>query len=194
MALTDTTIKSAKPRDKDYKLSDGGGMYLLVKKHGNKYWRINYRFRGKHKTLSLGVYPNVGLKAARDKRSAVKQLLERNIDPSEARREESRKQDIATFEDVAKQWWEHQRQTWIKSHAEQVWRRLKDNSFADIGHLSIDEITPKRVIAVVKKVEARGSLDVANRVKQHINAVCQYAVQHGIAIYKEKAFSIRFII
>lgn len=183
MPLINTQIKEARPRDKDYKLSDGGGMYLLVKKNGYKYWRIDYRFRGKRKTLSLGVYPEISLKEAREKRTSIKKLLEQNTDPSETRKEEKRKQDITSFEDVAKQWWEHQRQTWIEDHANRVWKRLKDNAFAGIGHLSIDEITPKKVIAVIKAVEARGSLDVANRVKQHINAVCRYAVQQGIATY-----------
>ena len=187
MPLVNTQIVNAQSSDKDYKLSDGGGMYLLVKKNGHKYWRIDYRFRGKRKTLSLGVWPEISLKAARDKRGAVKQLLGQDTDPSEARKEEKRKQDITSFADVARQWWEHQYQTWTEDHANRVWKRLKDDSFPDIGQLSIDEITPKKVIAAVKKVEARDALDVANRLKQHISAVCRYAVQQGIATHNPAA-------
>lgn len=183
MKLIATQIKEAKPRDKDYKLSDGGGMYLLVKKTGGKYWRVDYRYKGKRKTIALGVYPQISLKAAREKRTSIKHLLDQNIDPSEIRKEEKRQEDALTFVDVAKQWWDYQHQTWTPHHADRIWRRFTDDVFPAIGRLTIDEITPKKVITITKKIEGRGALDVANRVKQHISAVCRYAIQQGIATH-----------
>ena len=160
---------------------------MLIRKNGRKYWRLDYRFRGKRKTLSLGVYPHVTLKAAREKRRETKKLLEQNTDPSEVRKEQKRIQDIICFEEVAMQWWEHQRDTWSEDHAYRVMKRLKDNAFPEIGRLSIDGITPKRVIATIKKIETRDALDVASRVKQAICAVYRYAIQHGIAVYNPVA-------
>lgn len=183
MKLIATQIKEAKPRDKDYKLSDGGGMYLLVKKTGGKYWRIDYRYKGKRKTIALGVYPQITLKTAREKRAEIKHLLDQNIDPSETRKEEKRQEGALTFADVAKRWWEYQCETWTSNHADRIWRRLTDDVFPDIGRLTMDEITPKKVIAITKKIEDRGALDVANRVKQNISAVFKYAIQREIATY-----------
>lgn len=181
MALTNSQIKGAKPRSSGYKMADGSGMYLLVKKSGHKYWRLDYRFRGKRKTLALGVYPEVSLKNAREKRRQAKIHLENDQDPSQIRKEEKRASQTNHFEDVARHWWEHSRGTWTPRHAARVLKRLENNTFRDLGYLSIDEITPMQVIATLRKVEARGALDVANRVKQAINAVCRFAVQQGIA-------------
>ncbi len=181
MALTNTRIKAAKPRSSSYKIADGDGMYLLVKKNGRKYWRMDYRFRSKRKTLALGVYPVVSLKDAREKRRIAKLHLEDNRDPSEVRKEEKQAQQIDDFEAIARQWWEHNKDTWTPRHAARVLRRLESNAFQDLGYLYIDEITPKRVIATIRKIEARGALDVANRVKQAIHAICRFAIQQGIA-------------
>lgn len=183
MTLTNTQIKAAKPRTRDYKLADGGGMYLLVKANGSKYWRLDYRFRGKRNTLALGVYPAVSLKEARERRRKARTHLENDRNPSEVRKEEKRAMQVDDFEAVARQWWEHSKDTWTPKHAVRVLRWLENNVFRDLGNLYIDEITPKRVIAVVRKIEARGALDMANRVKQTISAVCRYAVQQGIATH-----------
>lgn len=181
MALVDSRIKEAKSRNTDYKMSDGGGMYLLVKKNGNKYWRLDYRFRGKRKTLALGVYPTVTLKEAREKLRLAKAHLCNNKDPSEIRKEEKRAKLQITFEEIVYQWWEHYKDTWSPDHADRVLKRLRDNAFADLGHLAVDEITPNKVITTVRKIEARGALDVANRVKQAIRSACRFAVQRGMA-------------
>lgn len=181
MALVNSQIKQAKPHSKDYKMADGGGMYLLVKKSGHKYWRFDYRFRGKRKTLALGVYPKVSLKDAREKLRLAKINLDKDQDPSMVRQEEKRAMLTTNFEQVAQQWWEHNKDAWSHDHAARVFKRLKDNAFNDLGHLTIDEMTPKQVIATIRKIEARGALDVANRVKQAINATCRFAVQQGIA-------------
>uniref|UniRef100_UPI001CDB3DFE Arm DNA-binding domain-containing protein n=1 Tax=Escherichia coli TaxID=562 RepID=UPI001CDB3DFE len=88
MALTDIKVKTAKPKDKPYKLADGGGMYLLINTNGSKYWRMKYRFAGKEKMLSIGVYPDVTLADAREKRSEARKLLAAGGDPGEAKKEE----------------------------------------------------------------------------------------------------------
>ncbi|MDE0410708.1 MAG: tyrosine-type recombinase/integrase [Gammaproteobacteria bacterium] len=181
MPLTNSRIKAAKPRSSDYRIADNGGLFLLVKTNGSKYWRLDYRFRGKRNTLALGVYPLVSLKDAREKRRQAKIYLEADRDPSEVRKEERRARQMDRFEDVARQWWEHYKEVWTPKHAANVFRRLEANAFQDLGHLSIDEITPHRVIAMLRKIEARDALDVANRVKQAVHAVCRFAVQQGIA-------------
>ncbi|MDE0411646.1 MAG: tyrosine-type recombinase/integrase [Gammaproteobacteria bacterium] len=183
MPLTNTHIKAAKPHSSNYKMADGGGMYLLVKKNGHKYWRLDYRFRGKRKTLALGVYPDVSLKDAREKRRQARLQLEKGRDPGEVRKEEKQARQVDDFEAVARQWWEHCRDTWTPDHAARVLKRLEDNTFRDLGSLSIDEIKPQQVIATIRKIEARGALDVASRVQQAINATCRFAIQQGIATH-----------
>ncbi len=131
--------------------------------------------------MALGVYSEVSLKDAREKRRKAKLQLEKDQDPGEVRKEEKLARQMNRFKDVAYKWWDHQKDTWSPDHATRVLKRLEDNTFQDLGYLSIDEITPKQVIATVRRVEARGALDVANRVKQAINAVCRFAVQQGIA-------------
>lgn len=183
MPLSALHAKTALPREKDYKLADGAGMYLLVKAGGAKYWRMDYRFRGKRKTLAFGVYPEVSLREARERRREARALLRYGQDPGEVRKEKKRAQANRDFEHVARQWWEHNGGAWSEKHAARVLKRLEDNAFRDLGHLTIDEITPMHVIATVRKIEARGALDVANRVKQSIAAVCRFAVQRGIALH-----------
>lgn len=181
MPLTNTRIKAAKPRPSAFKMADGSGMYLLIKANGHKYWRLDYRFRGKRKTLALGIYPEVSLKEAREKRRQARIHLDDNRDPSEVRKEEKQAKQADDFEAIARQWWEHYKDTWTPRHAARVLKRLENNTFHDLGYLYIDEISPKRVIATIRKIEARGALDVANRVKQAIHAVCRFAIQQGIA-------------
>ena len=181
MALTNTQIRAAKPRTRDHRLADGQGMYLLVKQNGNKYWRLDYRFRGKRNTLALGVYPEISLQEARERRREARIHLQNDRDPSEVRKEEKRVKQMNLFKDVACLWWEHNKESWSSGHVLRVRKRLENNIFQDLGHLPIDEITPQKVIATVRRVEARGAFDVASRVNQTIRAVCRFAVQQGIA-------------
>lgn len=182
MSLTAIQIKEARPSGKDYKLSDAEGMYLLVKSNGNKYWRLDYRFAGKRKTYAMGVYPQVSLKQARESRFKAKMLLSEGKDPSQMKRESKRHSSVPTFEEIAVRWWHHEKDKWKPNHADRVIKRLKDNSFATLGRQSADKISPLQVIAVIKKIEGRGALDVANRVKQSIKAVYRFAIQHGIVM------------
>ena len=181
MTLTNSRLKAAKPRTSDYRIADSGGLFLLIKTNGSKYWRMDYRFRGKRNTLALGVYPTVSLKAAREKRRKARMNIENGRNPSDVRKEEKWATGENLFKDVAYLWWEHNKGSWSSGHVLRVRKRLENNIFPDLGHLPVDEITPQRVIATVRRVEARGALDVASRVNQTIRAVCRFAVQQGIA-------------
>ena len=180
--LSDTQVRQAKPKDKDYKLSDGGGLYLLVKQNGAKCWRYDYRFGGKRKTLACGTYPVVSLKMAREAVSDAKSKLISNVDPSQdkqrKRREEALEQE-SIFSALAREWWEHQKGTWTEVHAGRVWNRMKEDVVPYLGHLPIDEIQPQDILSVIRKIENRGALDVASRILQDIRRVCRYAVQTG---------------
>ncbi|WP_444889489.1 tyrosine-type recombinase/integrase [Microbulbifer sp. DLAB2-AA] len=182
MALTDTQIKQAKPSDKDQWLTDQQGLRLLVKPNGSKYWRLKYRFKGRQKTLALGVYPSVSLKQARQKLAEAKQLLEEGRDPSVQKRVEKHQTRVnidQSFAAVAEEWWNHQKGTWTEDHANRVWTRLRDNTFLRIGQRPIADLHPQDVIAIVRDIEERDAMDVAQRVLQDIRRVCRYAVQVG---------------
>lgn len=180
--LTDASVKQALSRATDYKLSDGGGLHLLVKNNGSKCWRYAYRFDGKQKTLALGVYPTVTLKNARDALAKAKGLLAQGTDPSQDRYQQKRQAsqtDTNTFATIAQEWWEHQKGTWTPDHANRIIGRLQTDAFPHIGNTPIKDISPQDVIAIARKIEARDALDVAARVLQDIRRVCRYAVQTG---------------
>ncbi|ATD81032.1 MULTISPECIES: tyrosine-type recombinase/integrase [Desulfovibrio] len=168
MALTDTTIKNAKPKDKDYKLTDEKGMYLLVARSGGKYFRLDYRFAGKRKTFALGVYPETSLKEARVERDEARKLLANNIDPLEEKKSK-KVQLIAettnTFEAIANEWFEKMRSKWTGYYAEKKWGSLKKDVFPSLGAKPIKSITPGDVRAILDSIQARGAIDIAHRVK-----------------------------
>ncbi|MBL4828026.1 MAG: tyrosine-type recombinase/integrase [Spongiibacteraceae bacterium] len=186
MALTDIKIKAMKPQNKDTWLSDEKGLRLLIKVNGSRYWRLKYRFNGKQKTIALGVYPDVSLKDARNLVNDAKSLLADGIDPSQEKKKAKRQIIVSlehSFEVMAKEWWEHQQGTWTRGHTERVWTRLRDNVFSAIGQTPITEIHPQDIIMVIRQVEGRGALDVAQRVLQDIRRVCRYAVQAGRLVH-----------
>ncbi|WP_298303018.1 integrase arm-type DNA-binding domain-containing protein [uncultured Erythrobacter sp.] len=179
MTLTDTKIKSLKPLKKPYKRADGGGLNLMVNPNGSKLWRLAYRFEGKQKMLSGGAYPAVGLSAARDWRDEAKEALAKGIDPSDARRKAKREAAIAAsqdFETIARDWHKSRSKKWSDSHTKTVLRRLEADIFPAIGSLPISQIEPRDLLAAVRKVEARGSIDMAHRVKNYVGEVFRYAI------------------
>lgn len=180
MKLTDTACKSAKAAEKPYKRFDGGGLYLEVMPNGNKLWRLKYRFLGKEKRISLGTYPIVSLAEAREGRSNAKKLLAKDIDPSTAKRE--RKREIIrnaqnTFEVVAREWHEKQRERWSKGHAENILHRLEINVFPYIGHRPIAQINPPELMEVLRRIEKRDALELLSSVKQDCGRVFRYGIQ-----------------
>jgi integrase len=182
MPLSDLQIRNAKSSAKPYKLADGGGLYVLVKPDGAKYWRLKYRFAGKEKLLALGVYPQVRPAEARAARDEAKRQLLAGRDPASERREEKRAALIsaaATFEVIAREWVEQQRNRWTPDHAERVLDSLVTDVFPAIGFRPMAEITAPELLAVLRKIEARGALEVASRVYQRCGAVFRYAVATG---------------
>lgn len=183
--LTDTTIKTAKPTDKEYKLADGGGLYLLVKPNGGKYWRLKYRYLGKEKLLALGVYPEVSLRDARLKRDTAKKRLEDGQDPSEVKKEEKRLsilQSENTFEAIANEWLS--KRTKVKEVTVKGYQRYLSYAFTAFGHKPVNEVTSPDVLALCRTLEARGTIETAHRVKTTCGLVFRYAIATGRATYE----------
>lgn len=182
MRLTDLAIKTARPKDKLYKLTDGQGLFAVIMPNGAKYWRYKYRFASKEKLLSLGTYPDVSLKEARDRRAEAKRLLERNIDPSIERKKsriDAYKNTQSTFEKLFREWWETWRHGQTPKHALTILNRFEADVFPQIGGLPADDITPPVVLEVIKRVEARGAYDVARRIKQTCGQVYRFGIASG---------------
>lgn len=184
MALTNTRVKQIEPRDKDYKEFDGNGLYLHIKTNGSKYWRLKYRFNGKEKLLSIGVYPRVSLAKARKAANKARDQIEEGIDPSLEKKKS--KQDALikqenSFEVIAKEWWGKQKGRWSEKHADKVLRSLEINIFPDIGYRPVADIQPPEIIQTLRKIENRGAIEQASRLLQRTTAVFKYAVQTGRA-------------
>ncbi len=184
MKLNDVAVRKAKPDTKSYKMSDGGGMYLEVMPNGSKYWRLKYRFGGKEKRLALGVYPDVPLILARERREKARKLLAEEIDPGEVKQQSkrsNRENAENSFEAVAREWFTRHRHTWAASHADKIINRLENDVFPWIGSKPIADIKPVELLAVIRRTESRGALDTAHRVKQNCGQVFRYAVATGRA-------------
>lgn len=184
MPLTDPTVRNAKPTGKTRKLFDGGGLYLEVAPSGGKWWRLKYRFAGKEKRLSLGTYPQVSLKEARERRDGARKLLVDGIDPSAHRKAKKATQvELATntFEAIGREWIGRHLSKKSIAHRDKVTRRLEREVFPYLGKRPISEITAPEILAVVRRVEARNHLETAHRALQHIGQVIRYAVATGRA-------------
>lgn len=180
MPLTDTTIRNAKPRGKDTKLFDGGGLFLLLKPTGARWWRLKYRFGGKEKLLSLGGYPTITLKEARERRDEAKRLIAHGVDPS-AQRQAAKAELADNFEAVAREWFAKLAPTWAPSHADKVLRRMELYLFPWIGSRPVGRISAPELLNCLRRVEARGKLDTALRAKQNAGQVFRYAIATGRA-------------
>lgn len=184
MKLTAIKIKAAKPEEKAYKLMDGAGLYLLVNKSGRKYWRYNYRFKGKHKTLSIGLYPDISLKEARELHHDAKKLLSEGIDPSQQRKIEKAlkvEQAANSFEAIALEWIEKKRLIWAKTHTENVAGRLRNHAFPQIGSRPIVDINAPELLAMLRPIELVGHYETAHRVRAVCSQVFRYAIVTGRA-------------
>jgi integrase len=179
MPLTASEVKAAKTSDKPIKLSDGEGLYLLVQPNGAKYWRLAYRFDGKQKTLAIGVYPDIGLQDARERRQEAKKLLANDIDPSQAKKSQkaARQALVAnSFESVAREWFSKQAPNWKENHASRIIRRLELNIFPWLGRVPIETITAPELLKAIRRVESRGAIETAHRVLANCGQIFRYAI------------------
>lgn len=184
MPLTDTTLRNAKPGAKPIKLADGGGLYLLLNPKGSRWWRLDYRFAGKRKTLSMGTYPDTSLKDARDKRGAARGLLAAGVDPGEQRKAAKAagmEHAANSFEVVAREWIAKRSSTWVPAHSSRIVLRLENDIFPWLGARPIADISAPEILGCLRRVEARGAVESAHRILQNCGQVFRYAIATGRA-------------
>ncbi|MBJ6570522.1 tyrosine-type recombinase/integrase [Enterobacter hormaechei] len=186
MKLNARQVDTAKPKDKPYKLADGGGLYLLVNPNGARYWRLKYRVAGKEKLLALGVYPDVTLADARAKRDEAKRGIAGGIDPNEAKREEkiAREANVRnTFQEIACEWHSSKLYKWSEGYASDIMEAFNKDVFPYIGKKPIAEIKPLELLNVLRRMEGRGATEKAKKVRQRCGEVFRYAIVTGRAEY-----------
>ncbi len=182
--LSDIQIKNAKPKDKEFKLVDGFGLHLLVTPSGGKLWRLQYRFGGKQKLLSFGAYPAVTLADARQRREDAKKLLANGIDPGEVKKAQKAATVAETengFEIVAREWHGKFSGNWSPGHADTTIQRLERDVFPWLGAKPVGEVKPVDLLAILRRIESRGALETAHRVRTICGQVLRYAVATGRA-------------
>jgi integrase len=181
--LTDTAVRNTKPDIKPRKLADEKGLYLLVNATG-KYWRMNYRFAGKQKTLALGVYPAITLAKARERRDDARRLLAHDTDPllaKAANKQTKRQAAASSFEAVAREWHLKKMPGWAPATAHRILRSLEKDLFPWLGALPISDINAPQLLATIRRVESRGALELAHRIRELSGQVFRYAVATGRA-------------
>ncbi len=180
--LTDSAIRSLKRSDRSRKLSDAGGLHLLVTPNGGRYWRYSYRFKGKQKTLALGTYPEVSLAKARARHQQARQLLAEDIDPAQHKQASEK-----TFEDVAREWYARWMTGRTNRHAHYIIKRLEADIFPQIGSLPLSRLSTADFRHAVLKIEARGAVDIAKRALQVCGQIMRYAVAHDLTTFNPVA-------
>lgn len=186
MALTDSAIRTAKPQEKPYKLSDSGGLFLLVTPKGGKWWRLKYRADGKEKLISLGTYPEVSLKDAREKRDEARKLRAAGVDPSAHRKAAKAAREAEqsnAFGVVAREWYAKKAPTWEAVTAKKELARMEKDLLPWLGAKPVNTITAPDLLAVLRRVEERGAKDTAHRIKQLAGQIFRYAIATGRATY-----------
>ncbi len=184
MTLTVVEIKSAKLKEKPYKMADEKGLYLLVNPNGSKLWKFKYRFSGVEKKLSFGAFPDVSLAAAREARDEARRQLTNTIDPGILKNSIKRSKKMAeenSFEAVAREWHAKFTPKWSKNHGERILIRLEQNIFPWIGKSSINEVTAPEILSALRRIENRGAVETAHRVSQICGQVFRYAIVIGKA-------------
>lgn len=180
MSLTDAKIRTLKPSDKPFKVSDSHGLYLLVKPGGSRHWYLKYRINGKESRIALGAYPAVSLSDARQQREGVRKMLALNINPVQQRAAErgSRTPD-KVFKNVALAWHKSNRK-WSQNTADRLLASLNNHIFPVIGNLPVSELKPRHFIDLLKRIEEKGLLEVASRTRQHLSNIMRHAVHQGL--------------
>ena len=185
--LTDVSVRNAKATDRRRKIYDADGLYLIVTPGGGKWWRLKYTFSGKEKLLSLGVYPNVSLRQARERRDENRRLIADGKDPSVERRDAvaaqkaAARRELATFESIGEEWLRRFSDHWVAEHLDTVKQRLKNDVYPWIGGEPIAEIDAVRLLEVLRRIEARGAVSVAHRTKGIISQIFRFGIATGKA-------------
>lgn len=186
MALTELEVRKTKPTDKQQKLTDGGGLYLLIHPNGGKYWQMAYRFGGKQKTLSLGVYPDISLADARERREQARKLLANDADPGaikQAQKTAKVEAVSSSFDTIARELLKIKSPMWTEKHAHQWLGNMEKYALPVIGDRPITEIEPMEIVGIMRTVEASGTFETRDRLLQTIGAVFKYAIATGRAKY-----------
>lgn len=184
MPLTDIALKAAKPTEKSQRLFDGAGLYLEISPSGGKWWRFKYRFDGKEKRLSLGVYPDVTLRDARERRDEMRRLIANGVDPGVNRKIQKAaklERSANSFEAIAREWYAKHSPGWADTHSSKIIRRLEKDVFPWIGGRPIAEISAPEILSVLRRIEGRGTLDTAHRAGGNCSQVFRYAIATGRA-------------
>jgi integrase len=181
--LTDTQIKKVKPTGKSQKFFDGGGLFLMVSPTGGKLWRLKYRFGGIERLLTLGTYPQTSLAEARQKRDEARTRIEKGIDPGDTKKAQkaAETEETETFEVIAREWHAKFSPNWAASHGGKIIRRLELYVFPWLGNRPIRSITAPELLTVLRRIEAKGTLETAHRTQQNCGQVFRYAVATGRA-------------
>ena len=186
MTLTARQVETAKPKEKSYKLFDGGGLYLEITAKGSRYWRMKYRFGGKEKRLAFGVFPTVTLAEAREMRNQAKKVLAAGGDPGEVKKEEKAIQKLSTgntFEAIAREWHKSKADRWSLRYRDEIIDTFEKDIFPYIGKRPITEIKPLELLETLRKMEKRGALEKMRKVRQRCGEVYRYAIITGRAEY-----------
>ncbi len=186
MKLNARQVETAKPKDKPYKMADGGGLYLLVNPNGSRYWRLKYRVAGKEKLLALGVYPEVSLSDARARRDEAKRGIAGGIDPGKAKQEEKLAREAQvknTFQEIAIEWHTSKAKKWSEGYASDIMEAFKKDVFPYIGRKPVSEVKPLELLNVLRRIEGRGATEKAKKVRQRCGEVFRYAIVTGRAEY-----------
>ena len=183
MTLNDRQIRNAKPQEKPYKLADGGGLYLYVTPKGTKSFRLKFRFDGKEQVLTIGKYPHVSLSEARAMAETAKTQIAQGINPAaqkQAEKQQAQEAALNTFAAVAKEWHRISTPRWKPHHAARVWRYMETDVLPHIGSLQLDEIRVLDIQALLERVMARNVGNTAEKIRQWIGAVYEYAAQREL--------------
>lgn len=186
MPLTDAKVRALKPKEKTYRLGDAGGLYVEVATNGSRYWRMKYRVAGKEKRLAFGVYPDVSLADAREKRDAAKKILAAGGDPGETKKAEKLAQKLNaenTFEAVAREWHQTKADRWSLRYRNEIIDTFEKDIFPYIGKRPIADIKPMELLEALRKMEKRGALEKMRKVRQRCGEVFRFAIITGRANY-----------
>jgi integrase len=186
MVLSDNAIRKTATASKPVRLSDERGLYMLLNPDGSRWWRFDYRINSTRKTLSFGVYPEVSLKLARERRDEARTQIANGIDPSQ-KRKAAKLADENSFEAIAREWFEKFKPQWVDTHSDKIIRRLERDIFPWIGKRPIGSIKAPELLMVLRRVEARGAVETAHRAMQNCGQVFRYAISTGRADHNPAA-------